>query len=388
MQLHVLDSAFRRTTLIEKFESMIWTERFSEIGDFELVILSSTRNRSLFITGARLGIDTSQRAMLVETVEDTEDEEGRQLLKVTGRSLELILEERIATNSITGVDVNPPWTLTGTPGNVCRAIFDYVVRNHTLDVNDAIPYMTAGPSMFPADTLDESTDIITVTLALPSVYQSIKDICDAYDLGFRLVVNLEEAKVYFDIYAGNDRRSSQTELPSVVFSPGLDNLTNVSELASIATYKNVAYVFSPNGALIVTGGDTGLATTGFERRVLIVEANDILETAGAPLNALLKVRGQEELAKAKKISAFDGEISQSGVYAYGVDYILGDMVEMRTQDGLTKYVRVIEQIFVSDAEGDRSYPTLSDVLFITPGSWLDWRNNIYWDDAVGYWKDI
>jgi len=388
MQLHVLDEYFRRKTLIDKFESMIWAERFTDIGDFELVIISNVKNRAQFIPGAKLGLDASQRVMLVETVENKQDEEGRQLLSIKGRSLELVLEERVATNFIGGREPDYTWDLPGTPGNIARDIFDYVIRNHTLNADDAIPYMTAGPSMFLADTIAEPTDSIIVNLKPTSVYKAIKDICTAYGLGFRIVVDPEGPYLYFDVYAGNDHRSSQNSLPSVVFSSALDNLTNVSELNSIATYKNTAYVFSINGAAIVVGGETGSSQTGFIRRVLYVNATDITEAAGTTLDELLEARGQEELAKAKKISAFDGVISQFSMYTYNDSYLVGDLVEMRTEDGIIKYVRVVEQIFVSDAEGDRSYPTLSDVLFITPGSWLDWKYNIYWADLNGYWLDL
>ena len=389
MQLHVLDEQYRRKTLIDKFESMIWAERFSTFGDFELVILSNVKNRAQFAPGAILGIDESQRVMLVETVESTQDNEGRQLLSVKGRSLELILEERVLSayfgSSFSG------WGTSGTPIAVATSMFDFVVRDLNISIDDGIPFLTAGPSpMF--DTVGDipaPIDNIVISFDGPvSLYSAIKDLCDRYALGFRLVSETDESKLYFEIYTGKDRRSSQSILPPVVFSPALDNLTNVSALDSIAAYKNTAYVYSVNGKALVIGGESGLSQTGFTRRVLIVDASDITDEAGPTLDARLQARGLEELAKAKRLRAFDGAISQFSMYTYNDDYLLGDLVEMRTEDGVIKYVRVVEQIFVSDAEGDRSYPTLSDVLFITPGSWLDWKYNVYWEDLVGTWLDL
>jgi hypothetical protein len=43
-------------------------------------------------------------------------------------------------------------------------------------------------------------------------------------------------------------------------------------------------------------------------------------------------------------------------------------------------MRVTEQIFVGDKEGDRAYPTLAMNQFINTGSWLSWTSNITWLD--------
>src|SRR5690606_17136547 len=97
--------------------------------------------------------------------------------------------------------------------------------------------------------------------------------------------------------------------------------------------------------------------------------------------------GKEALAEHRVIIAFDGEIPQFGSYIYGVDYSLGDLVEQRNSDGLATNMRVTEQIFISDQQGFRSYPTLTINLLITPGSWYAWTAGQVWDDAEGYWYD-
>jgi hypothetical protein len=152
-------------------------------------------------------------------------------------------------------------------------------------------------------------------------------------------------------------------------------------LTSVSTYKNVAYVFSKNGSLMVYSDTANPSTIGFERRVLLVKADDIdEEVSGEELTAILNQKGQEALAEHRALSAFDGEITHYSTYVYRVDYNLGDIVEMRTGDGVTNNMRVTEQIFVSDGEGDRAYPTLAVDLFITPGSWNSWGNET-WDDG-------
>ena len=60
---------------------------------------------------------------------------------------------------------------------------------------------------------------------------------------------------------------------------------------------------------------------------------------------------------------------------------------MQSGNGVTNNMRVTEQIFVSDENGTRSYPTLSVDLLITPGSWLAWDANEEWASAVGTWSE-
>jgi hypothetical protein len=94
----------------------------------------------------------------------------------------------------------------------------------------------------------------------------------------------------------------------------------------------------------------------------------------------MRLRGLAELSKNRQVSAFDGQITQYSDYKYGVDYQLGDLIEVRNTDGSTNKMRITEQIFVSDKEGDRTYPTLALNQFITPGSWLGWDFNQKWVD--------
>lgn len=77
---------------------------------------------------------------------------------------------------------------------------------------------------------------------------------------------------------------------------------------------------------------------------MTVDASDITLVPGTDLDAALDRRGQEALAKARQIVAFDGEIPQKSEYVYGTHYRLGDIIEVRSSDGLTNMMRVVEQI--------------------------------------------
>lgn len=380
MELYTLDSLLRREEIVDQFESLIWTERFNKAGDFELLIRSTPDTRRIFKPGLLLACNKSHRVMIVEAIENNADAEGRRRLKVSGPSLESVMNDRVARASWDDTTTTPAWTLTGTPGAIMRQIFHDICVTGVLNVADKVPFINEGNPLYPVSTINESTTSITMNLDPTTVLQAEMDLGTLYDLGFRLYRNYDQAQLYFDVYAGSDRTTGQTALPAVVFSPELDNLQNTTEFTSISGAKNIAYVISPVGYVVVAATAVDPAIAGLDRHVLLVNASDITDTVPATATARMIQRGTEELSKNRVLAAFDGEINQNSQYKYMTDYHLGDMVEIRNQDGVGNKMRVTEQIMVQDAEGERSYPTLALNTFITAGSWLSWDGQKKWID--------
>lgn len=378
MELYTLDPLIRREYVIDRFQSLIWTERYKDLGDFELEIFSTREARNLLTPGTKLAMNESYRVMTVETIEDKTDDEGRRVLSIKGRSLEELMEARVAKDVLDDLTTSPKWTITDVPAAVCRKIFHDICVTGILNIGDKIPFIHEGTIM-PTNTIAEPIEPITVEIEPTTVLDAIKKVCDVWNLGFRILRNFDLSELYFDIYTGSDRTSAQTILPPVIFTPELDNLENTTELTSISLLKNVAYVFSPAGFKEVYALDVDPDVDGFDRRVLVVNATDITDDTTDIDSALIQ-RGTEALAECRTVQAFDGEINQNSKYKYQRDYYLGDLVEVRNADGFTNNMKVTEQIFVSDDEGERSYPTLEVNQSITTGSWLSWLNNKVWAD--------
>lgn len=75
----------------------------------------------------------------------------------------------------------------------------------------------------------------------------------------------------------------------------------------------------------------------------------------------LKSRGRSELSAKNKTMTLDGEIPAYTNYIYGVDYNLGDIVEIENDYGITGYARINEFIISHDGNGELMYPTFSEV---------------------------
>lgn len=397
MEVYILDSLYRRTAAVDRFESLIWTERRRALGDFELLLPSTPVNRSIFTADTALGLNQSKRVMVVETIEDSTDSDNRTRLLVKGRSLEKILYDRTARPNQSNTETLPKWVLTGKPNVIANTMFNTVCVAGSVHAGDIIPLLQAGSS-YPVENIPFFSSDIIWEQGPAALLDAIKDISDVYDLGFRLYRDGDNGRLYFNIYTGNDRTTNQGILPPVVFSPGLETVQNTTRLLTVEKAKNVAYVVNEQGfQMVYADGVDPTTTLGLDRRVLTVNppkltiegpTGESLEPTPTEIANYLIQQGKNELAKNRSLLAFDGEINQRSPYRYGVHYELGDLVEMRDSDGMGNDMRVEEQIFVSDTAGERSYPTLTVDKFVIPGAWNSWLGKRQWSDfgATEYWN--
>ena len=123
---------------------------------------------------------------------------------------------------------------------------------------------------------------------------------------------------------------------------------------------------------------------------MYVDASDLDDAAGPDLTTALTQRGLAALAGQAPTYSFDGETPGTGGYTFGVDYLLGDVVEERDTGGFGNQMRVTEIIFTADNTGEKVYPTLSINNVITPGTWSAWDQTQTWSevDPGVHWADL
>lgn len=388
MELYTLDSLLRRRDVIDTWVSLIWTERYAAEGDFSLVLAADNTARRLLQANTMLALRGSDRVMIVKTMEDKVSSEGEAILTIKGVSLESILRDRFIKKSLSNTTVEKTWDAWDFPGNVIREMFQLVVLNGIINNNDWIPYIQPGQIMYPTPSIPESEVAIRVHLEPQSLYQATKDLCEAHDMGFRLTRQGDNSKLFYQVYTGNDLTTQQTVRPAMVISTDLENMRDVTEFTTFAGVKNVAYVFSPVGYEIVYADGVDSSIYGFDRQVMVVNATDITDTDPVIASERMITKGREELAKVRGTFAFDGEIDPYLEKVYGVDYNLGDLITAQSPNGSVNGMKITEQIFVSDREGERSYPTLSLRSVINSDSWLAWDFNQVWADLGSEsWND-
>lgn len=363
MELMTLDANNQPDKLVENYDSLIWTERFNTIGDFQI----TTGDVGGFMTKLPIGqlvtLRESNIVMEVETQKIERKKNAPQILTITGRAWESILDRRVALKALGD---NSEWMVNvKTPADLAYYLINYICVAGTLDANDV--FETAKVQFpVPADYLASTgptkaftvqrgnllatvlsllqTEAIadpTTTPATPAVVQH----------GIRAVrPNSAGTAVGIQIYTGTDRTAT------VYFDATRDLLDDGNYLFSKVGSANTAYIQGPTVSAKMN--KAAAAATGLARRVLLVDAS----SSGVNDNTVLASEGTRSLAEAHETALFDGSINQDlSPYIYGVDYSLGDLVKLVGDYGLTTTARVTEYIRSEDATGVKSYPTLVSI---------------------------
>lgn len=347
MEIYVLSDQYRKSIVVDQFDSFIWTERFNDFGDFQMTVPPTDAMKELLSEGKVVTVEGSQNAMRIEQTFEQTDSEGRTAYTVKGRTLDAIFESR--TVFPIGDD---EWVIAGKPGQVVADVVSAVcVVGNRLSTYDKIPELW---------TVDNTSGTSTIEYDIEPMALSrlITDICKASDIGFRMDVRYDSPKLGFILYTGVNR-------PQVIFRQDSDMIHEEVFSTSVVDYKNVAYVWAKGGKRIETVVAPGLSTgiAGFDRRVMVVNANDIdpAQHTAAKTTRLLRQRGWAALGGQKRDDNVDGALSEFIPYIYRQDYDLGDIVRWTDSRGVTKSVRVAEYIRTQDAEGEKSYPTFSAI---------------------------
>lgn len=403
MDIFILDPLLRPVDVVDEYISFIWTERWDSMGDFEIVTLASPNNKRRFVADTKLSITQSKRVMIVETIEETDDVENGSVLKVKGRCLNMMLEKRLAVSISTfSGAVRVSWDTYGwTPLELPILYFFSICYWGDSSPGDVLPFIQYEvPSLYPPENIPDPWPSDFEWSTKPKdLYAAIRDICTAYDIGFRFYKDPDASKLYFEATMGSDRTTQQTDFTPVIFSQDMANLIDTTEFTDYTKYYNAVLViyfykdeFDNDITMseFVKADELDFSEGGFDQKVKMLSVTQIpedMDLVDVP-DYLIKL-GEEELGRNKPVNVYDGEIAKNSTYVYEVDYNLGDIVEVRGNDGGTAYMRVVEQIFKCDSAGEASYPSLITKSFVNPGTWASWKYDVEWV-AMGsdeYWSN-
>ncbi len=344
----IINGTFTRTHVIDNATSIIWVKRYNEAGEFELYLPATPERLELFtrdeIVLTRENDDT---AMWVENVSLQTDAENGDFLTVSGRSAECLLGRRIVPKQTTFRDTAAETVIRSL---ITQNAINPDATNRKID-------------LISLDTAQGYTDIINKQVTGGNLLDVVSDICKEQSYGFKM--SFVSGQFVFGLYKGVDRSYNQTERPFVVFSPEFENLGNSEYSEDKTTLYNAVYVAGEGegtNRVIVGVGNTA----GLRRRETWVDArNESSNTDSGTLTPteyayMLAQQGNEEIKKATETVNFGGEILNFDVYKYGVDYGLGDIVQIVNEYAIQGTATVTEVTEVEDETGYHLYPTLSD----------------------------
>ena len=379
MELYTLTSNFNRDTLVDEYSSVIWTERYNDSGDVTLVVEDTAANRALFGDVVFLGTPDSEEVMLLDTADISNGS-----IKVTGFTLDRFLQTRLIVFS--GVASEQALTTSESwPGRAINLTVEAFVSPTGLIANWGSGFAPLGIDMtkqtfthFVLGAESHLGDPKTFNLPRGPLFDWVKSVANEAKIGWKFIpINITETDhdLEFSTYHGTDRTSDQVLVPTVRFSAIQDTLGDSSELRSKRDYRTVAYAISSDFDPVdqITGGAayTGVAyaypgantETDFNRRVLLVDitgiTTDTVEDTQAKYQTLMDAHARNALANNNFTKVIDGEVVPQDDYTFGVDYFLGDKVELEDPHGSVQKAKITEYIRSSDSAGSKAYPTVS-----------------------------
>ena len=390
MDLYIFNKSFDTVAVIDEYESFNWTDRYNKAGDFELILLIDSELFGILKADYYMYFSQSEHLMIIEGVEIKIDEEKGDRLIVTGRSLESILERRIIWDK----------TKFNIAQNFQHGIVKLVIN--ALSTPDAnyigVDWATGETAAVDRRRLsnfvvhrDWSTKWASIKMDAieywgENLYDTVSDLCASRDpeVGFKITWHQSDNTFHFYLYLGNDHSSDNTEnnLP-VSFSPQLENIFDTDYYESVQGYKTTTLIvgqypkpkqnqndeeeIEDKTTWVCRGRDLDVYT-GLYRRELFCDARNVpyrdddnnkTTYQWATVKAALQDEGKKAMNSEsnKKATTFEGEVDYQTTYEYGVDYTLGDIVDVSDIYGHEMKARIVEVTFSDDEEGFSINPT-------------------------------
>lgn len=380
-ELRILNTNFELEAIIDDYISLVWTDRYSTAGEFVLTLANTSENVKFLKTDYYVRTAKSKSLMIIETLDNDDDTD---ILKCTGYSLEATFDRRINTQALTAATgaIFSGSAYTYMKNLVSDAIVIPDPPGAWKNYYDYFDFFAHGPELFGSPALVRS-------YASGSLYDELIAVAQLTGVGFKF--QLYDIETFgtsqvpilrLDFYMGQDRSRDQTMNEWVVFAPELDNLVKVHNLDSVAGYKNVAYVLARQPGTVTTpvlkrynAPTVTPQVASFNRRDILVDGTSINFDSYSPTNYQSKLLelAYKTLQEHKRVQIIDGTIVE-GEFVYGRDYFLGDIVNLGIDEDTQQKVRITEHILSVDANGSKSYPTLTVYEEAWSGVWTGTPN--------------
>jgi len=358
VDIWLLNTEMEIIHFLDTYESLLWTERYYECGDFEIFSTVTDQLLSLFQPGYYLWSKESDEVMVVEDREISSDAEEGNRLTITGRSLESLLERRVVWGEA---------VLSGSLQDGVKKLIDENIISPTMEERKIENFI------FEVSDDPKITELtVDATYYGETLYQVVSTLCKNNGIGFRIRLT-EDFKFAFSLYAGQDRSYDQIENPYVVFSPQFENIINSNYLESTKLLKTVAFVAGAGDnatrTTMAVPAVEGEKLSGVERREVFVDAGGVnKETEGKTLSdeeykAQLKQKAMEYFTDNCETRAFEGKMETTRTFQYGVDFFKGDIVQIANEYGVEAKTRIVELVISQDANGLEVYPTFETIPY-------------------------
>lgn len=316
MELYVFNQNRALIGVVESFEYLRWTRRYSQCGSFELKANASSENATLLQEGNYIWKNDDEEVGLIEYLQLSQTDS--ESITVSGRFATVLLGRRIIWNTeILGGDLS--------------ACIGQLINHNVIsptDTNRKINNLS-----FSSSSLSKP---VKKQVSYNNLLDEIQELCDASSVGIKTVFEPSSGHLTVTLYIGE---SSQA-----VFSKEYENLLDQTFTKNTAGYANTAKIGGEGESdadrifAYITGG------TGENRREAFVDAKDLRSADFlSDYTEALTYRGQTRLAELATAQSFDVTVNNHGNLVYKTDYDLGQTVQVISKKwGVSMTTRIVE----------------------------------------------
>lgn len=356
----------KHATLINGIKSVMWVERYRDPCEFKIVAPVSSGIREILELGSFISHVNTFEVMVVESHEILDNEAGESEITITGRSLEVLLEQRVV-GAHQEFPLDPGLELAeyGLTENVTweqclQLVREHAIEGYVIDENDAFIGLRIGHQV----VLGVGEEIYR-PVKRGILHKRLLEIMEVDNLGIRSErpnplspFEMEPDVVGIFIHKGTDRTRQ------VNFSYTDGDFGNAQYLWSKKKEKNAALV---TGKWLETMWADS-AYSGADRRVMMIDASELDESYSDPptdperseIIGKMETLARQTLAAQRSVAIAKVEIEpNSDRYMYRRDYQVGDLVGVDGEFDTQAVMKVTEYVEIEDETGERGYPTLS-----------------------------
>lgn len=350
MEIKIFNRELELIGILDNFISLIWTRRYFQSGEFQLVApltvdsVNLLKRENIVYNG-----NGDNEAGYIETVNISRNTSGEEIMTIYGKFITNYLERRIV------------WGNDNVDSTSEVAMRSLVNKNAITCPSERII------SNLQLGALKGYTETVKKSVSDKSLIEAVQEIAETSQLGYRNTLDYINKKILFEVYKGVDRTVNQSLIAPCIFSRDFENILEQEYTDSLNNFRNVTLVAGAGEGSARKRTTVGFAS-GLDRFELFTDARDISDkkTISIPTNQvdengntiyedteiemtdseyipLLKQRGSEKLAECTDIKTFDSKINTRGNNIYKVDYDLGDIVTIQDKRwGLTIDTRITE----------------------------------------------
>jgi hypothetical protein len=338
----------------QEFESLVWTERYREPGDFLLTVPDEITTLSQFPIGTLVSHTDTNEVMIVENHEIKRDSNRKLKIKISGRGFETFAENRVTLGS-----EEPLYDAFGEPiteitpeqpsASSAALLLQQKLEPGTASAEDEIP------NLLVVEDINFYDDPMSYAVPRGDLYSRIIEFLKVCDGGIRVIrPHGAQTTLNLVIHDGEDLSEA------VVFYAQYADFEEATYFQSNKDYRNYASVAANTYSRLYRTRDLAADVSGLARRVIYQEASDIVGDFPTPsASDVISARGQSILDQHRGIFLMQATISQTAKPKFKIDYEVGDIVTVFGEFNIAQAMRVTEHILTVDSDGQRGFPSLS-----------------------------